>query len=818
MTQNKRKYAVVDLEATNPGSTAKIIQVGIVIIENGKIVATYETDVNPHEPLEENIKDLTGLSDERLSQAPDFKEVAREIFTLVEDCVFVAHNVKFDANLLAETLFWEGFELKTPRVDTVELAQIFYPTLEKYNLGMLANALEIELTHAHTALSDALATAHLFLKIQDKMRALPKALLERLYDLSDCLLYETHLAVQEVLDEPSFVLAKDLIEVQGLFLRKPVAFKPARKLSQDFEKNLSLLQLTKRAGQSRFARFVTESLQQETPTFIEAQTGFGKTYGYLLSALATTDKKIIVSVPTKILQQQILSQEAKAIEKVFHIAFHSLKSPKHYLKLDKFFSLLSNKEDNSLLQRFKMLLLVWLTQTDTGDLEEIGQLKRYQSFLDQLAHDGSLSVTSLFYGEDFWQRSQLRAKQSRVLITNHAYLLTRLVDDPAFVKGQVLIVDEAQKMITAVESFSRKRLSLTKLSSLLNQQLKENPSLLQRRIIESLQFELSDWVSQLQRKKRFYPSKEQMDRIKQDLSELDSQIVAEFQDIFSKQFSLWWLLEEHFDHHRIIWLEAARSDWLQFARFLPEDTQLLFVSATLSISPKVSVADLLGFKLYRFVSFHQPLKKSQKIWVDMAFPSVASLSLKDYAREISQRLEALLPLEKPILVLFTSKELLYEVSDHCQLPHLAQGKNGEAAPLKKRFERGEVPILMGTGAFWEGVDFSGNDQMIQVITRLPFESPEDLLVQKIHHSLKLQHKNPFYSYSLPMMILRLQQALGRTSRRLDQQSAVLILDHRMVTKRYSRKIQESMLEIAPLTLGDPQMIVEDIKEFFNNEP
>ena len=96
------KYAIVDLEATGTGSTAKIIQVGIVILENGEIKQTYQTDINPHEALEEHIKQLTGLSDQRLSQAPDFSQVAREIYELIEDAVFVAHNVKFDANLLAE--------------------------------------------------------------------------------------------------------------------------------------------------------------------------------------------------------------------------------------------------------------------------------------------------------------------------------------------------------------------------------------------------------------------------------------------------------------------------------------------------------------------------------------------------------------------------------------------------------------------------------------------------------------------------------------------------------------------------------------------
>ena len=116
---------VVDLEATSTGSKAKIIQVGIVVIEDGEIIDQYATDVNPHEHLDSHIKELTGLTDKRLAKAPEFSQVAGKIFELVKDGIFVAHNVQFDANLLAEFLFFEGYELRTPRIDTVELAQIF---------------------------------------------------------------------------------------------------------------------------------------------------------------------------------------------------------------------------------------------------------------------------------------------------------------------------------------------------------------------------------------------------------------------------------------------------------------------------------------------------------------------------------------------------------------------------------------------------------------------------------------------------------------------------------------------------------------------
>ena len=82
MTLEYRISAVVVLEATSASSNAKIIQVGIVIIENSQIVKTYETDVNPHEKLTSHIRQLTGLTDKRLRKAPDFSQVAREIYEL----------------------------------------------------------------------------------------------------------------------------------------------------------------------------------------------------------------------------------------------------------------------------------------------------------------------------------------------------------------------------------------------------------------------------------------------------------------------------------------------------------------------------------------------------------------------------------------------------------------------------------------------------------------------------------------------------------------------------------------------------------------
>ena len=817
MTQEKRKYAVVDLEATSARSNAKIIQVGIVIIENGQIVKAYETDVNPHEKLDPHIRQLTGLTDKRLRKAPDFSQVAREIYELIEDAIFVAHNVKFDANLLAEALFWEGFELVTPRIDTVELAQVFFPKFEKYNLGILCEQLEIPLEHAHTALADASATATLFLKIQEKIQKLPKELVEYLLTFSNSLIYESRLAIEDAFDHMSGFTCHDLIKQQGIFLRKSKRIKRARKLSKNFQHNISLLDLEERKEQDEFAHAVEQALKSHQSSFLQAQTGLGKTYGYLLPALGQTSKQILVTVPTKVLQDQIVANEGQNLEQIFHISLHSLKSPANYLKLDFFYDSLQQVDDNRLVNRCKMLLLVWLTETESGDLDEIGQRHRYQTYLQQVLHDGKLSKKSHFWDTDFWQKGQEKSKRSRVLVTNHAYFLTRLEDDKSIVENRLLIVDEAQKLFLALENLSRKSLNMTKCLQQIQLELARADTILQRRLLEDIQFELAHAAEQFQRYKKNELTKEACSKLRQDLLELAPTSLLELRAIFTTKYDQFWLKEDQFDDYRVMMLEATCLKVLDFRSLLPEKVQVLFVSATLEISKKVHLAHLLGFENAPFYQLPQKMKFQQKIWLDKDFPNVVDLDVETYADLIAKWVHKLADQEIPILVLFTSKSLLLAVSERLRLPHLAQYKNGEAANIKRRFDRGETSILLGSGSFWEGTDFSSQKQMIEMITRIPFDNPSDFFTQKLNNKLRQEGKNPFYDYNLPVAILRIKQALGRTVRHQEQQSAVVILDNRILSKRYGRQIQTALEKVSPLSITSMKQIPKEIEQFLKKE-
>ncbi|WP_303973613.1 bifunctional DnaQ family exonuclease/ATP-dependent helicase [Streptococcus merionis] len=818
-----KKYAIVDLEATSAGVDAQIIQVGIVLVQDGHILQTYETDVNPHEKLTSHIKQLTGITDSQLAKAPDFSQVAREIYELLKDAVFVAHNVKFDANLLAESLFLEGFELRTPRVDTVELSQVFFPTLDRYNLGYLAEELELNLTAAHTAIADAMATAQLFLKIQEKILSLPQVTLAKINQYADHLVYESSQVITELLPYAPAILDENLERIMDLVLRKPTYYAKARHLAKEFEHNLALLGLENRPQQAEFANLVSEHLTDTQVNFIQGQAGIGKTYGYLLPILAKNpQKKVVIATPTKILQDQMLQTEARQLGKVFHINCHSLKGYENYIKLDRFWATLEREDDNRLVNRYKMLVLVWLTETETGDLDEIKQKNGYASYFDELRHDGQNLKTSLFRDVDFWQRSYDLAQVSQVIITNQAYLLTRIVDDKSFLEDAILIVDEAQKMPSQLENFSRRRARLTSLVSDVEVLYRQSPDLLTRRILENISFHLEQLADLVGKSGRQAQIDRSILQLRQDLQEVGSHHLPRLAEVLAPQFDDFWLTQESTEEKRIRFLNAASLNFLFFKDLIPASTKVFCISATLTISRRVNLAQLLGYteEDVTFDQMPQSKQEHQKVWILSDIPELQELTPQRYVNHIAQEVIRLSRLGRPSLVLFNANQTLQAVStllNENGINHLAQHGHGTAANIRKRFERGESKILLGSGAFWEGVDFINHDQMLVLVTRLPFDNPQDKFVQKINRYLRESGRRPFEDYHLPLTILKLKQAIGRTSRKPLQSSAIVLLDNRVLTKKYGKAFRDMLETVCEVEAIRTKDVVQGIQEHFKIE-
>ncbi|MGT2715807.1 bifunctional DnaQ family exonuclease/ATP-dependent helicase [Streptococcus respiraculi] len=816
MTEKKQanRYAVVDLEATSSSSYAKIIQIGIVIVEEGQIVETYATDINPYEKLDYHIRELTGITDQQLAVAPDFGQVAKEIYDLLEGTIFVAHNVSFDANLLAEALFFEGYDLHTPRVDTVELAQLFFPTLDKYSLSNLAKELTLDLEQAHTAISDATATARLLLKIQEKIQQLPKQTVGHILEFADYLLYESRLVIDELYPILSDYLPENLVSVGGLCLKKPAALQAPYHLSTDFATNLALLGLDERPQQQAFSQIMEKRLQDADAHvhFIQAQAGIGKTYGYLLPALAHSERPVLAVVPTKMLQQQIMENEGKRLSEVFRIGLASIKSPRHYLKLDTFWRTLERQDENRLLNRYKMHLLVWLCETETGDLDELKQ-QRYQAYFDELRHDGNWDEQSLFGEWDFWYRAQEAARSSHVTLTNHAYFLEHVSDTP-WMQNRLLIIDEAQKLALAAEEYASQELSISDCEALIQSKLDRTSLLLEKRLLEACSFELTHLLEQFRATGQRELAPQDLAALRQNLEELGD---SDFQDWLwlLGQKREFWLEERKVDEKHLSFLRASQEDVLDVASLLP-NSKICCISATLEISKKVNVADLLGFQSITFDRLPNHQKSNQLITHPRKLPDLVSLNKEEHAAFIAQQIQDLLELGRPILVLLTSINLLLELSkilEESEIPHLAQHRHGLEMPLKRRFDKGEVPVLLGTGAFWEGVDFASQPQMIQLIPRLPFENPQDRFVRKVNRHLKAERKNPFYDYHLPMMMLKLKQAIGRSNRSARQKSCVILLDNRLIDKQYGQQIKTFLKTEYQLESLEPEHLVERMEQF-----
>ncbi|MFM0623746.1 bifunctional DnaQ family exonuclease/ATP-dependent helicase [Streptococcus suis] len=816
-TRTSNRYAVVDLEATGTGTDAKIIQIGIVLVENGEIIDSYATDINPYELLDDHIKNLTGITDQQLSQAPDFGQVASTIYDMIGDAIFVAHNVKFDANLLAEALFFEGYELLTPRVDTVELSQLFFPTFEKYSLGNLAEHLELGLDQAHTAISDAMATARLLIKIQEKIKSLPRSIVEKILDLADNLLFESRLVIDEMVPVLSENLSYDLESTHGLVLKKPEEIKSAYRLSEDFSTNIALLGLHERKKQTAFAQVVEKRLADEEKVhFIQAQAGLGKTYGYLLPLLAKSDQPLLVTVPTKLLQEQIMEKEGSKLKEIFRIPIVSLKSPKHFIKLDSYWRTLQRQDDNRLVNQFKMQVLVWLCETTTGDLDELKQKQRYQAYFDEIAHDGKLETESLFWGLDFWQRLNQQALSSRLLITNHAYFLNHLKDQDPLMDKRLVVIDEAQKFLLAAENLATASQDLTSMLQVLQSKKDRATTILDQRLYESCQFELNHFLSRFRQHGQREVQKAELHQLGQNLVELGDVDLNDLHQLID-YYDTFWLEEKNLEEKRFAYLRGSKDSLLNATSYLP-DTKIFCISATLTISKKVSLADLLGFEQVTLDLIPTQTVTNQQLLFPTHLPDILAWTKEEHAAYLATTLGEMAELGRPILVLFTSISLLLQVSDLLEdnnIPHLAQHKHGQEMTLKRKFERGECQILLGTGVFWEGVDFASQDQLIQVITRLPFDNPKDRFVQKINHHLREEGKNPFYDYSLPMMMIKLKQAIGRTNRHDKQDSLVLVLDPRVHTKRYGRQILSFFEKDYQVLQPSESEMVAIVQEFLN---
>ena len=163
-------YVVFDLETTgfSPDKN-KIIEIGAVKVEKGKITDRFSTFVNPRVPIPFRITQLTSITDAMVIDAPGIEEALPAFLAFVGDAALVAHNASFDVSFIEENCRLQGIQPDFTSVDTVAMARILLPTLARFKLNIVAKALNISLENHHRAVDDAGATAEIFVKFVEML-------------------------------------------------------------------------------------------------------------------------------------------------------------------------------------------------------------------------------------------------------------------------------------------------------------------------------------------------------------------------------------------------------------------------------------------------------------------------------------------------------------------------------------------------------------------------------------------------------------------------------------------------------------------------
>lgn len=172
-----KSFVVVDIETTGLSFVGgdKITEIGAVRIVDGKIVDKFQTLINPEQSISKEITSLTGIDDSMVANSPTFDKVIPDFYKYCYGSTIVAHNIEFDYKFIKFMAQNSGYTFKNPGIDTLAFSKSALPRMKNYKLNTVCGYFGIQFLH-HRALSDAHATAQLFIKLAEVKKSLPEAL------------------------------------------------------------------------------------------------------------------------------------------------------------------------------------------------------------------------------------------------------------------------------------------------------------------------------------------------------------------------------------------------------------------------------------------------------------------------------------------------------------------------------------------------------------------------------------------------------------------------------------------------------------------
>ncbi|GEN34271.1 ATP-dependent helicase DinG [Aneurinibacillus danicus] len=468
-------FVVVDFETTGnrPKEGDRIIQIGAVLVRGREIVERFSTLVNPQVDIPPFIEKLTGINNEMVADAPPIEDALPSLLKMLDGAVFVAHNVFFDLSFLQNALNEAGYHpFSGPLIDTVELSRLLLPGQEGYRLSDLSVGLDILHDRPHQADSDAEATAYILLHLLDKLENMPLVTIQHLQRLSRPFHSDVQTLLSDIeqrkIRQGAYEPDADLEVVHQICLKKRKAVEKASgqriEEAMEFETFIDSLfgeqGLLKehmpgfelRPAQVTMMKQVYDSFESGRHLMIEAGTGTGKSLAYLIPAVfwaKREEETVVISTHTIQLQEQMYTRDLPILQAIFGDdapRISILKGRNNYLCLRKFSHSLQEEHDNYDVQLSKSQMLVWLTETETGDVEEISLPSGGQVYWKQVQSDAGscLNRQCPWFSRCYYHQARRQAQQAEVIVTNHSLLFTDMNAEHRIIPTyKYAVIDEA---------------------------------------------------------------------------------------------------------------------------------------------------------------------------------------------------------------------------------------------------------------------------------------------------------------------------------------------------------------------------------------
>ncbi len=617
------------------------------------------------------------------------------------------------------------------------------------------------------------------------------------------------------------------------------------------------------------ANSIQSAITSSHNLIIEAGTGTGKSFAYLIPAInfaIENNTRVIISTYTKTLQHQMVSKDLPFLQSIYSsrglgFTYTVMYGSANYLCIDKFKKFL--KSGKTFLFNNIENLISWVKSTETGLKNELPFYIPYEIW-NQINRDTILCTREHceYKSDCFYYKAIEQAKKSQIIVLNHHLFFYNLLTDFSLIPdAPVVIFDEAHNLEdVAVKVFSLVlneqdikifiRFLENFYASLVDKHKVFSPHLLRnfREKLEEFEREFTKFFLNIKLKfntsTRVHDTSEfkNMANLTQSFKNfvhesftvsenlfIDEKIISQIDKIKEKvdtfftnsaffiqqpaeDYVYWIEIDEKFKTVSLVSSPLIVKDIFQ-KKIFNHYTSVILTSATLTTEGNFEyIKSRLGIDEAEEQIYPSPFdfKTQATIYIN---PFLSSpLNYEKYIDELSDEIVKLLSISKGRgFVLFTSFKTLKEVKNRTEnkinYRLLVQGENS-IKNLLKIFKEEINSVLFGTLSFWEGVDIPGEALSIVIITRLPFEVPDDPITSGRIEFIKKNGGSPFIEYQLPHAILLLKQGFGRLIRNTSDKGVVAILDSRIVNKGYGKKFLNSLPECS-ITYN-----IEDIKKFF----